>query len=64
MGSKLAIEESTEETVLEWIGNTERLSRDMGLGIVREACNELEYQARTLCEGEPVETTRAGTDRK
>ena len=37
--------------MLEKIGNTEHLSREVGLGIVREACDELEYQARGSSKG-------------
>ena len=59
---ELAAGKSTEEAVLEKIGNTEHLSREVGLGIVREACDELEYQAQALQRGETAETTKAGTD--
>lgn len=59
---KLAFEKSTEDSVLEKLGNAEHLSRDVGLSIVREACGELEHQAQTLYQSETAETTKAGAD--
>jgi carboxylate-amine ligase len=59
---KLAFEKSTEDAVLEKLGDAEHLSRDVGLSIVREACDELEYQAQALYRSETIETTKAGTD--
>ena len=60
--SKLGAGKSTEAAVLESLGDEERLSREAGLGIVREACDELEDQVQTLFRNEPAETTKAGTD--
>lgn len=59
---KLAAEKSTEDAALERMGSTEHLTKDVGLRIVREACDELEYQVQALHRGETAETTKAGTD--
>lgn len=64
---RLARQRSTEEAVLEKAGGAEHLSRDEGLGIVREACDELERQIQALHRGErhrgeKTETAKARTD--
>lgn len=60
--SEPSFRKSTEAAVLESLEDTEHLSRDEGLRIVLEACDELEYQAQTLYRNEPASTTKAGTD--
>ncbi|MGB3635753.1 MAG: hypothetical protein WA982_17085, partial [Rubrobacteraceae bacterium] len=60
--SELGSAKSTEAKVLEKLEDTEHLSRDAGLKIVRDACDELEYQVQTLYRNEPAETTKAVAD--
>ena len=59
---KHSLEKSTEEAMLERLGSAEHLTREVGLGIVREACDELEYQVQALSRAETAETTKARAD--
>ncbi len=60
--SKLGAGKNTEAEILENLEDTEHLSQEEGLRIVREACDELEDQVQTLYQGETAETTKAGAD--
>ncbi len=66
--SRRGAAKSTEDAVLESLGDTERVSRAAGLRVVREACDEFENQVRdndrTKNRNVPAEKTKAGTDGK